>query len=327
MTSSNFSRGAAGARRALFAAALALVAVPLVAAAQRDRDRNRDRRDDGDLTKLDTTIAFGANGTVDLSQISGSIVVTAWSRKEARINASTEYGSLRADLSQNRITLEVRSRRGRTGDSDFRLQVPVGTRVIARSVSGDITVSGTKAAAELRSVSGDLALSEATDQVTLESVSGSVKGRQINGTMRLQSVSGDLDMVALVGDIDASTVSGELTLTDVKSSNVRFETVSGDAEYRGALDKNGRYEFKSHSGSVKLFMPEGSGVNFSVSTFSGSVESVIPMTLQPSDDGTRGRRTRTMEFSVGGGGARVTVRTFSGDITIERASVRDKREE
>ena len=148
------------------------------ATAQRDRDRsrdNRDSRDDGDLIKLDTTIAFGANGTVDLSQVSGTIVVTAWNKKEARISAHTEYGYLRADLSSNRISLEVRSRRGRMGDSEFRLQVPVGTRVIARSVSGDITVSGTKAAAELRSVSGDVELGDAVDQVTLESVSGSVK--------------------------------------------------------------------------------------------------------------------------------------------------------
>ena len=324
-TSRFFSAG--GARRTLLAAALAVAALPLAAGAQRDRNRTRDRNDDGDLTKLDTTIAFGVNGTVDLSQVSGPITVTAWNRKEARINASTEAGSLRADLSQSRITLEVRSRRGRMGDSEFRLQVPVGTRVIARNVSGDISVTGTKAAAELRSVSGDVELSDGADQVTLESVSGSIKGRQVFGTMHLQSVSGDIAMSGLAGDIDASTVSGELTLLDAKSSNVRFETVSGDAEYRGTLDKSGRYEFKSHSGSVKLYMPEGSGVSFNVSTFSGSIESVIPMTLEPSDDGTRGRRTRTMEFSLGGGGARVTVRTFSGDITIERAGGRGKKEE
>lgn len=322
---------------AVLAAGLASLALPLsLAAQQRDRSRDRDTRDsrsardsrdDGDLVRLDTTIAFGPNGTVDLSQISGSITVTAWNRREAKISANTEYGYLRADLSGGRISLEVRSRRGRIGDSEFRLQVPVGTRVIARSISGDVTVTGLKAQAELRSVSGDIEVSDAADQVTLESVSGSVKGHQLAGSTRAQSVSGDIEMVGVTGDIDAGTTSGEMSLRDVKSANVRAETLSGDLDYRGTIDKAGRYEFKSHSGEVRLTMPEGSGATFSVSTWSGSVESVIPMRLEPSSESSGRGRTKRMEFTIGGGGARVSVSTFSGDITIERAGARGKREE
>ena len=314
------------ARHALRAVALAMLVLAPDLSAQRNRD-TRDSRDDGDVVRIDTTVAFGPNGTVDLSQISGSIVVSAWNRKEAKISASTEYGYLRADFAGSRISLEVRSRRGRIGDSEFRLQVPVGTRVIARSISGDVTVSGLKSPAELRSVSGDIDLADGSDQVTLESVSGSVKARQLSGSVRAQSVSGDIELAGVAGDIDAGTTSGEVSLRDVKSANVRAETLSGDLEYRGTIDKVGRYEFKSHSGEVRLAMPEGAGATFSVSTWSGSVESVIPMRLEPSSETTGRGRTKKMEFTVNGGGARVSVSTFSGDITIERAGARGKREE
>lgn len=278
------------------------------------------QREETEVSKLDTTITFAANGVVDLSQVSGNITVTAWSRSQVKISAYAERGTIRADLSSKSISLEVRSRRGRIGDSEFRLQVPVGTRVIAHNTSGDITVSGVKGQADLRSVSGDVHLTDAVDRVTLESVSGGVRGSQLSGTIRATSVSGDVDLDQVKGDLEVETTSGEIKLRGATSSNVRTETVSGDVEFRGTFDKNGRYDFKSHSGTIHIGIPEGSGASFSVTTYSGSVDSDIPMTLQPSSDpqSRRGKTRKNMEFTIGGGGARVTATSFSGDITIER---------
>ena len=237
--------------------------------------------------------------------------------------ATTEYGYLRTEFSSTRISIEVRSRRNRMGESEFRLQLPAGTKVIARSISGDVTVTGMKAAVEARSVSGSILVQDAADRITLETVSGDVVASGLTGPVRAQSVSGDVKLLGITGDVDAESVSGEISLRDAKSGNVRAESVSGSIEYRGTIDKAGRYEFKSHSGDVDMVMPEGVGASFTVSTFSGTVDSQIPMTLQPSDEMRGGgRRSKSMEFSVGGGGARVTVRTFSGDITIEKAGAR-----
>ena len=308
----------------------ALAFAPVVASAQ----RTTMRLDDSELSRIDTTFAFAANGVVDLSQVSGNITVTAWTRQQVKISAYVESGSIRADLSSKSVSLEVRSRRGRIGDSEFRLQVPVGTRIIAHNTSGDITVTGVKAQAELKSVSGDVHVSDATDRITLESVSGSVHGSQLIGMIRATTVSGDVDLDQVKGDLEVETTSGEIKLRGVASSNVRTETVSGDVEFRGALDKSGRYEFKSHSGTIHVGIPEGTGASFSVTTFSGSVDSDLPMTLQPSSDppqgsnrGRRGTGRRNMEFTIGGGGARVTATSFSGDITIERAKAGSGKEE
>ena len=171
----------------------------------------------------------------------------------------------------------------------------------------------------LRSTAGLIKANWAPGNVKeLKTVSGDVVGSGLAGPIRAQSVSGDVKLSGLAGDLDVESVSGEISLRDAKSANVRAETVSGSVEYRGTLNKGGRYEFKSHSGDIDLAMPEGVGATFSVSTFSGSVDSSIPMTLQPSEDMAPKRRSKSMEFSIGGGGARITVRTFSGDITIRR---------
>ncbi|HVT39267.1 MAG TPA: hypothetical protein VHE78_09500, partial [Gemmatimonadaceae bacterium] len=57
-------------------------------------------------------------------------------------------------------------------------------------------------------------------------------------------------------------------------------------------------------------------------TFSGSITSSFPMTLQP---GERSRRSgRKMQFTIGNGSARISAQTFSGDITIERTGRSEK---
>ena len=318
---------------ALVALAVSVARPVQLAAQSRERperpERNeRSERSGDDLTRIDTSFAFAAGGTLDLTQVSGTITVTAAPGRTAKVYAYTEYGYLRTDFSATRISIEVRSRRNRMGESEFRVQVPVGTRVIARNVSGDVTVTGMKASVEARSVSGSIHVEDAADRVTLETVSGDVVGSGLAGPIRAQSVSGDVKLSGLAGDLDVESVSGEISLRDAKSGNVRAGTVSGGIEYRGTIDKSGRYEFKSHSGDVDLAMPEGAGASFTVSTFSGSIDSSIPMTLQPSDE-TRstGRRakSKSMEFSLGGGGAHVSVRTFSGDITISKAGTRPNR--
>jgi DUF4097 and DUF4098 domain-containing protein YvlB len=62
-----------------------------------------------------------------------------------------------------------------------------------------------------------------------------------------------------------------------------------------------------------------------VQTYSGNITSRFPMTLQPGEQ-SASRRGKKMNFTIGSGGARVTVATFSGDITIERGGRASKED-
>ena len=234
-------------------AALALVALlPLSAFAQRNRDRDREREREEAVqdaqSRIDTTFAFSKSGVVDLRQVSGDVVVNAWDRGEARVRAYAERGRVRASLSSSRLSLDVESVRGRIGDSKFEVSVPVGVRVIARSTSGDVTVKGTKGPVDAHSTSGDVVVSDATDRISVESVSGDVRASQLNGDVRSESVSGTIEIRDATGEVRAETTSGDVSLLGVTSRNVFATTVSGEVEYDGTIDGNGRYEFHSHSG-------------------------------------------------------------------------------
>lgn len=286
---------------------------PSVASAQHDT-RDRDRQEA--QSRVDTTFTFSRTGVVDLTQVSGDITVTSWDRAEARVRAYAERGQVRSGLSSSRLTLDVESVRGRIGDSRFEVTVPVGVRVIARSRSGDVSVRGTRGAVQAESTSGDVEVTDATDRIVIESVSGDVRASELKGEVRAQSVSGTIEVRGVSGDINAETTSGDVSLLGVTSRSVTATTVSGEVEYEGGIDPNGRYEFHAHSGNVRLEIPESSSAHFSVETFSGALDTEFTLTMQPGQRTTS--RPRRYEFTLGSGTARVTAESFSGDIVLVR---------
>lgn len=271
--------------------------------------------------RIDTTYAFPRDGVVDLSNVSGEIVVNGWSRGEARIRASTERARFRTNLTSSRIVIEVEAVRGRTGETQIELSVPEGVRVIMRSLSGNLTARGTRGSVEASTTSGDVIVDGARGRVTMESVSGDVQGADLEGDVDASSVTGDLQLDGVKGALRVETTGGEIAMSDIESSDVFASTVSGEVEYQGTVSNNGRYEFHSHSGDVTLDLPRTVSARFSVETYSGGLDSDFPVTLQPGERANR--RPRRFEFTVGGGGARVLAESFSGDVKIlQRGSSR-----
>jgi hypothetical protein len=306
---------------------LALVAPALVAQHPRGARTHTEamENEDGEGTTIDTTIAFAATGgVVDLSLISGRITVVGWSRSEARIHVSAdEQMPVHFEHGADRILLDAR-RGGRwhgdEGDVEYDITVPVGTRVLMHSTSGDLHARGTQGEIEARSVSGDLEVDGVGHGATLESVSGNVRARDVAGDVRARSVSGDVDLDAVTGDVTLSSVSGHGYVTAARSRVVRMETVSGDLSYTGTLDPTGTYDFRAHSANIRLEMPSDVGATLSIDTFSGDIDTDFPMTIQPNGD--RGPSRHHVETTLGRGGAHVTISTFSGDIELRRSGRR-----
>lgn len=270
--------------------------------------------------RVDTTFAFSRGGVVDLTSLTGDITVTGWSRGEAHVKASTERGTLRLHLSSSRITIEGEPLHGRTGDTQFDVTVPEGTRVVMRSTSGSLTTRGVKGRVEAGTTSGDITVVDASDRIELQTVSGDVHASRLNGEVEAGTVSGEVVVDDVEGpSVQLESTGGTITLTGIRSRDVSASTVSGDVDFRGTVDPRGDYEFRTHSGTITLAIPAGTSARFGVQTYSGNLDSQFPITLQPGRDRLRNRR---LEFTLGGGDARVEAQTFSGNINIRRSSGR-----
>lgn len=303
------------ARFTLFAAAAAIAAVPSSACAQRDREP----------TRVDSTFAFDKGSWVDVGIISGEVIVTGWTRPEAKVYASTGRGWFDVQLSSHRITLQTRSDHGRSGDTRVEIMVPIGTRVQVSSVSGSVRVTGIDGEVDAGSVGGSVEVLGASGRISAHTVSGKLHAAKLRGRVRLGTTSNSIEAEDVSGDLSAGSVSGRITLTGVTSSHVSAETVSGSVTYEGNIDPSGSYEFSTHSGSVHMTVPDGSSADLELETFSGRISSAFPITLQPGEI-SMARHGKKMEFTIGKGGARVTASTFSGNITIDKGGHQDREE-
>jgi DUF4097 and DUF4098 domain-containing protein YvlB len=276
---------------------------------ERDREREQERRARDAAGSLDTTVAFDARGTVTVSCPQGAVIVTGSDRNEIRVRARTESGAIRFTSTGMRATLEPASGRG-CNDGHFEIVVPVGTRVSARSWSGSVSVKGVRGDLETRTQSADVEIRDA-GRIDVESLSGDVTIQGVTGESMIHTVSGDIQLGAVRGDVEIETVSGDIDLRDVVAKQIRTHTTSGDVDFAGQILPDGRYEYNTHSGEIRLELPANVGAQLSVATFNGGIESDFPITLQAGDHGNK-----RLNFSLGQGTARITAETFSGDITL-----------
>lgn len=294
-----------------FRALLLLGALPMALAAQRDGER------------IDTTLALNAGGLVQLGVTAGEIRVTGSDRRDVRIRASIDRGRWDLSASRGSIALQSRSVDGRQSGATVTVEVPVGTRVIANTVSGLVEVRGTMGEVAARSTSGRVLVHGARARLEVRTVSGSLDLRDVEGRMSVEGTSTSIDLEAAAGDLTAETVSGSIRIRRSALTGLRARTTSGTITYDGSLAPTGNYALNTHSGSITMTLPANVGALLQLETFSGRISSDFPLTLQPGQVTGRGRR---MEFTLGDGRARVSAGAFSGNINLRRAGAAADRE-
>jgi DUF4097 and DUF4098 domain-containing protein YvlB len=275
------------------------------------------------VAKIDTTISFSPDGTVELSLIAGTMKVSTWDRNQIRVVATATEPSLQFDASSSHMSLEQvqrhrdGSREDRTGSARYDVTVPAGSRASLSAVAGDIDASGLRGRMEVSNVSGSITVRGAGSSVNAEGVSGRITIANVGGDVHAENVSGDVSITGVTGSATAETVSGTTTLSEVRGERVHATSVSGNVDFAGTVNPSARYELETHSGDARLRLASNTSATISVETFSGSVSNDYPGAVRrrnsdEDDDST------SYEYRLGGGQARIHVETFSGTVHISQ---------
>jgi DUF4097 and DUF4098 domain-containing protein YvlB len=309
-------------------------------AAQSSRGRNSER--EGQDERISRTVNIGANGEIEISNISGDITISRGGGTSAVIEAIKTVRAASADEARSLLALvqvdivergtraevrtrypsgdELRRQNRRNVDVSvaFNIAAPEGTRIIAKSISGSISARDINGGLTLETVSGNVRIANAARTVAARSISGSIEiaDTKIDGALEAGTISGSVRLRNMSArNVDLNTVSGELELDNITSDRVGGKSISGTILFRGDLQPNSRYELTSHSGSIRLAIPPSSGFEVEASSFSGSINTDIPITMNGDQPGRRGRGLRGR---AGGGGAILDLTTFSGTINITK---------
>lgn len=307
-------------------------------------------------TAVDRTVATPATGSVEVRNVSGEIRVVGWDRSEVRVTGTLGRGTERLDVttSGDEVSVEVVIPRGSSNveGSDLEVRVPARKNVTVRGVSADVDVAGVAGAVDAGSTSGDITVAgspttvrgaSTSGNVALEVTTGTLEASSTSGNVRIagsvreaikasavsgnvsvsapsaelvvKSVSGSVSISGATRRLSAGTVSGDMEVRGARLQYGAFETVSGDLHFAGQLESDAAINAQSHSGDVVLALPANVSARFQVNTFSGDIRNAF---------GAEPRRVsrygpgEELNFTNGGGGALVTIKTFSGDVEISR---------
>jgi hypothetical protein len=271
----------------------------------------------GDKT-FERQVPAAARGVVDISNVSGTVVVTGWDRPEVSVHAELDEGVERVDVSTDHgrtsIKVILPHHSGHGGDADLHVQVPKDSELTVSAVSADVTTAGVTGVQRLNAVSGNVTAELAGSDLELKTVSGDVKlkGHGQPARLHMSTVSGDVHLEHGAGDLEAGTVSGTLVVSLDSARSVRTRTTSGDVHFEGKLARGADFDATSVSGDLNVRASAEGGYAYEISTFSGDISNCFNAT--PSEHGHMSGHT--LQGTRGDGAGHVRLKTMSGDVQL-----------
>ncbi len=222
--------------------------------------------------RVDRTIPFGSGGTVHLKNFSGAIRITGTSEGQVVIAAVR------------------RATRERLGHIKLDIQ----------SSGSEITIDANRRESGWHDRDNNVVETEfdikvpADTRLNVEAFSSDVRMSGVHGRQRVHTFSGEIVLRGADGPLELESFSGDVDLEIVDA------TASPDLEV------------KTFSGSITAQMPEATSGDVRFNSFSGSIRSDIPLTME-----TGGRRNFRGRLN-NGGGSDFHFKTFSGDVRIRK---------
>jgi hypothetical protein len=283
----------------------------------------------------DTTLSVPPRGRLELENLSGAILVSAWDRSAMRVQAEHEPRTrIQVDVRPATVMLHTvrRIRIPDPGDLrharieeidipsrvDYRLTVPRWMSLRLSGINSRISVEGVEGDVSAEAVNGSVTVRGGRGSIRVNSVNGGVEVTGVRGSVEAGSVSEGVTLRDVEGRVRVESVSGDVDLERIVSDAVEASTVSGDLRYSGTLRPGGSYQLESHSGDLTVILPEHPDVAISVSTYSGEFTSSFPARSRSTFTSVRGRG-KEFEFTLGDGRAELSLESFSGLIRLARA--------
>jgi hypothetical protein len=271
-------------------------------------------------------IVADPRGEVDVSNISGRIVIIGWDQSAVSVAADLPGDSRRIKLTDGhgRINVCVTytssdncNSPGWSGEhTSVRLEVhvPRGSELDVSAVSADIMSRGVTGGQRLHTVSGDIDAQLGSGDDEAGSVSGAVElhGSGQAGTLRVTSVSGDLTITRAAGELEARTVNGRVSAEMSSARMVRLNTTSGAIDLSAALASGGTIETETVSGDQKFRVSASTGYAYEVRTFSGDIDDCFGQQPDKSEYGPGSR----LDGTRGGGDGHIRIKSLSGDVSL-----------
>jgi hypothetical protein len=263
---------------------------------------------------------------VSISNIAGSVNVTAWDRNEVQVGGQLGEGAKPLSItgSNGNLTIKVEPQGGsgwlnwgdrtRMAPTTLELHVPRAASLDIDVVSAPLVIDGLDGGdIQVNTVSGKARINARTPSLKVDSVSGSIELAGHAEQAELQTVSGEILAPALGSNVKLQTISGRIQVAGGPWRKLTLSTVSGDVQLSGGLAAGGSLGIDSMSGDVQLQLPAATSASLHASSFSGDLRSDFGTPKEPEHG-----PGSSLDVHLGDGRGKISIETFSGDLRIRK---------
>jgi hypothetical protein len=283
-------------------AAILLVASPLVA-----------------QKKVERRLPLGMEGALRIVNMVGSVVVHGWDKDTVLVRGTLGAGDsffMGGGYTGAKMFVESVNDRD-PKPTRLEIWVPARVRLWVKTATASIDVNDVAGGLDLYVVSGTIDVRGNPRELNAEAIDGDIHVTGSPSWMRAKSATGAITFQGASADAGLSTVSGPIKVEGGSGvfERTKIETVTGNISFAGRLDRSGAFDFDSHGGSIDIAIPEKTSATFSVVTIAGTITNNLSKRSPIPGRFGRGAELTTEEE---GGGAKVSVRTFKGPVTLRR---------
>jgi len=270
--------------------------------------------------KIERRLALGMEGALRIHNMVGSVVVHGWNKDTVLVRGTLAPGDnffMGGGYTGAKMFVESVNDRD-SKPTRLEIWVPARVRLWVKTATANIDVSDVAGGLDLYVVSGTIDVTGNPHELNAEAIDGDIHITGSPSWVRAKSATGAITFQGASSDAGFSTVSGPIKVDGGTGvfERTKIETVTGNISFAGRLDRSGAFDFDSHSGSIDIAIPEKTGATFLVVTIAGSITNNLSRKSPISGRFGRGAELTAEES---GGGARVSVRTFKGPVTLRRA--------
>lgn len=268
--------------------------------------------------KIERKIPLGMEGALRIVNMVGSVVVHGWSKDTVLVRGSLGPADrFFAGGGYTGAKMFVESENDRDPKpARLEVWVPARVRLWIKTATANIDVNDVTGGLDLYVVSGTITVNGNPHELNAEAIDGDIHVAGSPSWLRAKTATGSITFQGASSDVGLSTVSGPIKVEGGIFERAKLETVTGNIIFGGKLDRSGVFDFDTHSGSVDIAIPDRTPVSVSVVTIAGTIANNLSKKTPIPGRFGRGAEL-TMDLSDGG--AKMSIRTFKGPVTLRRA--------
>jgi hypothetical protein len=268
--------------------------------------------------KIERKLPLGMEGALRVVNMVGSVVVHGWEKDTVLVRGTLGAGDnffMGGGYTGAKMFVESQNDRD-PKPTKLEIWVPARVRLWIKTATANIDVSDVAGGLDLYVVSGTIDVTGNPHELNAEAIDGDIHITGSPSWVRAKSATGAITLQGASPDAGLSTVSGAIKVDGGAGVfETKIETVTGNISFAARLDRSGAFDFDSHSGSIDIAIPEKTGATFSIVTIAGSITNNLSKKTPISGRFGRGAELTSEES---GGGAKISVRTFKGPVTLRR---------